>query len=138
VDEVTKYLQSDIFTPYFLVVGDNSYVAVKDGLSAKGLDVICISDYCAADRQPNLDALFNDLKTRGNKVVAGLGEYLSLCGEQTTCDWLAKLQYYNLNDSKAVLLLRGVEVAVRKLQKNDLRFDLKHVCYSGDTSVSLS
>ena len=137
VDEVTKYLQSEIFTPFFLVVGDNNYVTIKDDLSAKGLEVIGISEYCTADRQPNLDDFFYNLKLGGNKIVVGLGEYLSLRGEQEIYDWLIKLQYYDLNGLKAILLLRGVKNTVMKLQ-SDLRFDSKHVCYSEDTSVNLS
>jgi len=140
VYEVIRYLQSEIFTPFFYVVGDNDYVAVMDDLAAKGLIIIYTSHYCKADRQPNLDAMFKDIESQGSKLVVGFGEYLALSGERDTYNWLAKLQYHNLKGSKAVILLRGdgLYSTVKTLQKNDLRFDAKFVCYSVDTTVGLS
>jgi hypothetical protein len=140
VIEVERYLQShDIFTPFFFVVGDADYVSVKDKLSAKGLDIVALSDYCRTpDRQPNLDDFYNRLGVNGNKVIVGFGEYLSLCGTEKAYDELVKLQDLRLTDAKVVLLLRGVESTIRTLQGNDIRFDTKRVFFADNTVTRLT
>ena len=138
MNDITNYLQSDIFTPFFLVVGDNDYVATKENLSALGLDVVGVSKYCSADRSPNTDRLFADLKGGKIKLLVGLGEYLALCGESVAFDLLSKLQDFALDGNKAILLLRCVTDTVRKLQANDLRFDGKRVTYASNCQTSIS
>ena len=137
-DAVTKYLQSDVYTPFFLVVGDDDYITTKEDLSALGLDAFGVSNYCVDDRIPNIDNLFADLKGGKPKVLVGLGEYLALCGEATAFDNLARLQDFSLDGSKVVLVLRGVEGTVRKLQSNDLRFDKRRVACTPNCGVSIS
>ena len=40
VEKVSKYLTSNVRTPYFLVVGDDQYQDVKDKMSELGLNII--------------------------------------------------------------------------------------------------
>ncbi|MCL2499299.1 MAG: BREX-4 system phosphatase PglZ [Defluviitaleaceae bacterium] len=136
--DVASYLQSDIYTPFFLVVGDSDYIATKEKLSALGLKAVGVSKYCSGDRVPNIDRLFADLKSGKVKVLVGLGEYLALNGESTAYDTLSKLQDFTLDGHKAILMLRGVTDSVKKLQANDLRFDIKRVAYTSDVATNLS
>ena len=136
--EVTKYLNSNLSVPFFVIVGDDEYVAAKEKLSSLGLDAVGISKYCTADRLPNIDRLFEDLKNGEVKVLVGLGEYLSLCGEAAAFDILSKLQDFNLHGNKTVLLLRGVAGTIKKLQANDLRFDNKRVFYLSEGKLDIS
>jgi hypothetical protein len=142
MDEVEKYLRSDIYTPFFLVVGDSDYVRVKDNLLAKGLNVIAVSDYFRADRPdrtPNLDEFKNALANNGNSLVIGLGEYLALCGTQTASEQIRELLYHNLGKAKACFLLRGIERVVRQIQFEEKgRLGKKSFCFFNDTSTSLS
>jgi hypothetical protein len=136
--DVASYLQSDIYTPFFLVVGDSDYITTKEKLSALGLKAVGVSKYCSGDRVPNMDRLFADLKNGKVKVLVGLGEYLALNGESTAYDTLSKLQDFTLDGHKAILMLRGVTDSVKKLQANDLRFDVKRVAYTSDVATNLS
>ena len=139
IDAITHYIQSDIASPFFLVVGDKEYTATKEQLSALGLEIVGLSNYCGSpDRVPNTDILFEELKNGKNKVLVGLGEYLALNGETFVFDMLSKLQDFNLHGNKAILLLRCVTDTVKKLQGNDLRFDGRRVSYITDCTTNLS
>ena len=139
LNDVKNYLQSDVTSPFFLVVGDSEYFVAKEQLSALGLEIVGLSRYCnSPDRVPNFDNLFEDFKNGKNKALVGLGEYLALNGETTAFDMLSKLQDFNLNGRKVVLLLRCVADIVKKLQKNDLRFNRRCVAYGVDCSTNLA
>ena len=139
-NNVTAYLESkDVYSPFFLVVGDSDYIATKEQLSALGLDAVGLSEYCsAADRAPNMDRLFGDLKDGKIKVLVGLGEYLALSGQETALDTLSKLQDFMLGKNKVVLLLRCVKDTVENLQASDLRFNDKRVAYLSDCNTKIS
>lgn len=138
MNDVANYLQSDIYTPFFLVVSDSEYVSTKEKLSALGLDAVGVSKYCSGDRNPNMDRLFVDLKSGKIKVLVGLGEYLALCGGAAAFDTLSKLQDFALDGHKAILVLRCVADIVQKLQANDLRFDGRRVAYTSSVTTNLS
>jgi hypothetical protein len=120
---VQNYLNSEVAYPFFLVVGDDDYAEAREDLSALGLEIVRVSDYCgSADREPNIDRLKDELKAAENVVIVGLGEYLAIKGWHIAFDTLST--FYNpesplLNGNKAVLLLRHVTDVVKKLQQND-------------------
>ena len=141
VNYITNYLQSDVVSPFFLIVGDNEYINIKEQLSAffQEHEIVGISNYCTSpDRIPNTDVLFDDLKNGKIKVLIGLGEYLALNGDAVAFDILSKLQDLNLNGNKAILVLRCVANTVKKLQFHDLRFDGRRVVYAADCKTNLS
>lgn len=129
VQAVKKYLSSNVKTPYFLVVGDGQYEAIKEKLSEIGLAFVKVSDYCGEDdKLPDLDGLLERIKTadvnvRDNKlVVIGLGEYLALRGNSEAVSFLSRLKDQNIGSAKVVLLLRGVATQIKGMQ-GDPRFD---------------
>jgi hypothetical protein len=144
VEKVSKYLTSNVRTPYFLVVGDDQYQDVKDKMSELGLNIIKVSDYCRNDdRPPDIDGLLEQLKTadvnaNGKKMaVIGLGEYLALRGNGEAVSVLSQLKELNLGTAKAVLLLRGVTTQVKGLQ-TDPRFDGRRFSITETANCDLS
>ena len=139
IDEINAYLESeDVTSPFFLVVGDEDYIAAKEELSALNLDVTGLSEYCSGDRHPHMGRLKENLKNGKIKVLVGLGEYLALCGREASFDILSELQDFALGKNKVVLLLRCVKDTVKKLQDNDLRFNDKRVLYLSDGKTEIS
>ncbi len=138
IQAVNSYLNSDVQSPFFLVIGDAQYEIVKDKLLELGLTALKVSDYCGSDDTlPDIDALLQQLKTAhvGRKlVVLGLGEYIALRGHQVAINVLSQLKDLNTGASKTVLLLRGVSAQVKELQA-DLRFDNRR-CYVKDWDIS--
>jgi len=129
IDKVSKYLTSNVRTPYFLFIGDDEYRDIKGKLSDLGLNIIKVSDCCRNDdKLPDIDGVIEQLKTAdvnasGKKMaVIGLGEYLALRGNDEAASVLLQLKELNLGTAKAVLLLRGVTAQVKGLQ-TDPRFD---------------
>ena len=144
IEKVSKYLTSNVRTPYFLVVGDDQYRDVKDKMSELGLNIIKVSDYCRNDdRPPDIDGLLEQLKTAdvnasGKKMaVIGLGEYLALRGNGEAVSVLSQLKELNLGSAKAVLLLRGVTTQVKGLQ-TDPRFDERRFSITETANCDLS
>jgi len=129
IDKVSKYLSSNVRTPYFLFIGDDEYRDIKEKLSELGLNIVRISDYCQNDdKLPDIDKLIEHLKTADvnanvkKLAVIGLGEYLALRGNDEAASVLLQLKELNLGTAKSVLLLRGVTPQAKSLQA-DLRFD---------------
>lgn len=136
---VDKYLTSDVHTPFFLVVGDENYIEVKNALDSKGFRVVNLSTYCGDDKRPDLGRLTDELSTSdvnhadSKVMVVGLGEYLALRGGQSAYNELLKLKDLNLRHTKAVLVLRSVTATVKKLVGEDrTRFDNRRVSFIGN------
>lgn len=142
---IDRYISSNIGTPFFAVTGDRNYNKIKSELSAKGISFIKTSKFCGDnDKRPDLDKLFQHIETldinSNNKAVAlvGLGEYLALCGEQVAHDKLFELKELKIDNVKVILLLRGVTEVVKRLQRDDLRFDSLFVWHDNDTITKIS
>jgi len=130
IDAITTYLTSTVSTPFFYSVGDSKYQSIKNKLTELGFSIVKVSDYCRDDdKLPDIDDLFNQLmstdSTADYRKVAliGLGEYLALRGKYETASVLSQLKDLNLGNTKAVLLLRGIDTQIRDLQ-SDPRFDM--------------
>jgi len=144
IEKISKYLTSNVRTPYFFFIGDGEYQGVKDKMSELGLNIIKVSDYCRnEDKLPDIDGLIEQLKTadvsaNGKKMaVIGLGEYLALRGNHEAASVLLQLKELNLRTAKAVLLLRGVTAQVKGLQ-TDPRFDERRFGIADKTACDLS
>lgn len=138
---VDQYLTSDVYTPFFLVVGDENYMEIKNALELRAFRVVSISACCVSggDKRPDLGSLIDDLLNNkgghdgGKVMVVGLGEYLALRGKQFAYNELLKWKDLPLGRTKAVLLLRGVTGIVKKLIDEDrTRFDRRRVGFIGN------
>jgi len=146
VVEVIKYLSNtNVNAPFFLAVGDNNYIETRNALSEFGLKTVRISDFCAnADRPPNLDKLlatfdFADIDGSGKDkrmVVVGLGEYLSIQGEDFAFSRLNMLKDKKIGNARVVLLLRGVSSAIRRIYKEESKRDVQRYMFISDDTVS--
>jgi hypothetical protein len=143
-EAVKKYLSSGVKTPFFLVVGDEQYICVKEELSAFGLTFVKVSDFCdGEDKPPNIDNLIEQIKTadtsaNGKKItVIGIGEYLALQGNKEATMVFARLKDLNIGDTKAVLLLRGIATQVKTM---DIKPGLEKLLtfFADDTNCDLS
>lgn len=141
---VKKYLSSNARVPYFLVVGDEKYMSVKNRMSELGLTFVKVSDYCGGDdKLPDIDGLIERLKNANmnesdNKlVVVGLGEYLALRGNREAVSVLSQLKDLNIGNAKVVLLLRGVTTQISGLQA-DPRFDSRRLYMLNKSGCDLS
>ena len=123
MDDVRNYMDSTIRSPFFLAVGDENYIVAKNKITELvGNNIVCVSSYCSTnDKPPNLDGLYNCLKTadvnvKGKKIlVVGLGEYLSLKGKAEAERELSSIKDLPLGTAKVVLLLRGVNEQIKNL-----------------------
>jgi len=149
LNEVMKYLSNtSVNSPFFLVVGDDNYERIKTLLLGTGLKPFKISDLCRNDdKRPNLDSLISNIdfadidgQSRDKKIVIlGLGEYLALCGEESTFNRLSKIKDMKVGNARIVILLRGVTNIVRRLQIADpTRFDGRRVMFTDNTSSALN
>ena len=144
-DSVKKYLTSSaVNKPYFLFVDDDRYLQVKDDLSALGLKIIRMSDFCNNDdRIPDFDELLShidaaDVNADGKKfVVTGLGEFLALLGKERARSALSKLKDCFVGGARVILLLRGLKSLIDEL-KADPRFDSRRYCVIGEAQCRLS
>ncbi|SFF92377.1 hypothetical protein SAMN05660649_00013 [Desulfotomaculum arcticum] len=143
IKAVKKYLSSNVKLPYFLIVGDRQYKDIKNKLSELGLASVKVSDYCGDDKFPDIDGLFERLKTADvnagdNKlVVIGLGEYLALRGNTEAASVFSQLKDLNIGGAKVVLLLRGVATQINSLQV-DPRFDSRRFSIIDKADCDLS
>ena len=143
---VEKYLASDVNTPFFLVLGDDLYLEIKNSFTSGSTGIVNLSEYCGRDdKRPDLDKLANDLSSfefnhTDNKVlVVGLGEYLALCGETFAYNELLRFKDLNLHQNKAVFLLRSITTIMKKLVEEDrTRFDDRRVCFIGNGISNIS
>jgi hypothetical protein len=143
IEEVKKYLCSSVELPYFLIVGDRDYKGVKNKLSELGLTFVKLSDYSVDDKLPDIDDLFECLKTAnvnasGKKlVVIGLGEYLALRGDKEAASILSRFKDLTIGSARVILLLRGVATQINGMQA-DLRFDSRRFCILNEANSDLS
>jgi hypothetical protein len=148
IEAIRQYLSSDIRSPFFLVVGDEQYINVKNNIVELGFNTLYVSDYCIeGDKPPNLDNLYDHLKTADinindkKLVVVGLGEYLALIGKAEAESILSSIKDLPLGTAKVVLLLRGTAEQVKTLrikpglEKLTTFIDVDHKC---DISVTLA
>ncbi len=141
---IEEYFQSNIYKPFFAVVGDLEYRQIKKTLvEAEDVDVIRMSNYCSnADKKPNMDKLretlrMADIDCESNKIVLlGLGEYLMLEGAAMCAQVLDELISFNLGSAHVVFLLRGVANHVRNMTK-DPRLDGRQVFIAKETASTL-
>lgn len=123
---VRKYLNSDVTTPFIVVIDDSTeYSDIIDGLGA--LAQICASDYCPNnDAYPDIDALFRDISSvTHNTLLLGLGESTSLSGSENA---IGKLKDLTLA-AKVVVICRGIRAALNSLCTDDKKFDSRRVCF---------
>ncbi len=133
---IEKYLNSDVATPFFYVVGDSEWIAAKRALGEMGFQILKTSDFCKdADCEPCLDLLRDELKeSKKHCALLGLGEYLALRGESEARVQLDILRSLQLEGKgKVVLLLRGVAEIIDATRRADRRFDrIKRLYFSED------
>ena len=128
LEAVNRYLISPVKTPYFLFVSDGQYVSVIDELSILGFASVKLSDFCKYDKFPDIDELFEYIKTADVNVkdkkllILGLGEYLALRGNMEATSVLSYLKEMNIGGAKVVLVLRGLGTQIADLEA-DPRFD---------------
>jgi hypothetical protein len=133
---VEAYLASKVNHPFFLVVGDEKYVEIKDMLFESFGKFIRLSDCYDNnynDKRPNVDSLLSQIKrATENTAVVGFGEYLALCGQTTAKKYLSNLRDMVLPLSKSVFLFRGVYRIVKSFCDEDPRFDNRRVYFVGN------
>lgn len=138
---IEEYYSSNVHKPFYLVVGDEEYMAAKVKLSEIGIESIRISDCCRLpDKCPDLDVLREKLRTldvnsTSNKVaVLGLGEYLAIEGEEEAASVLEELKDFNLGNGYAIILIRCLNGLIRDMAKSDPRFDNRRFIICGTLS----
>lgn len=144
ISAIDAYFASKLHKPFYAVVGDGEYRQEYSALLEKGIDVIRLSDcFYDDDKLPDIDLLREKLRTvdincESNKVVVlGLGEYLSLMGQNYAYSLLDELKDFNLGSAQVVFLLRGMYSIVSQIKKNDLRFDNRRCMMSDDISIDI-
>jgi len=144
LDDVMKYLFSTDKKPYFLFISDDQYDIVKNELLMAELSLIRTSDFCINDdKLPDNDVLLERIKTAGinaknNKfIVTGLGEYLAIRGNNEAVSMLLRLKNMNFENSKVILLLRGLFSQIKVLQ-TDPRFDNLRYTIIGNANCNLT
>jgi hypothetical protein len=141
ITSIEDYLMAGVSYPFFLIVGDDNYSTVKDLLSEKLNNRFIKTSKCCGsdDKRPNIDALFADIKTaKDHSAVIGLGEYLAMCGKDTARNRLSELRDLSLEQSRVIILLRGVHEIVRSFQANDHRFDNRRVYFVGNGNCEIA
>lgn len=120
ISAIDAYFASKLHKPFYAVVGDGEYRQEYSALLEKGIDVIRLSDcFYDDDKLPDIDLLREKLRTvdincESNKVVVlGLGEYLSLMGQNYAYSLLDELKDFNLGSAQVVFLLRGIRITVK-------------------------
>ena len=142
---IEAYFDSKLHKPFYAVVGDNSYKQEYTALIEKGIDVIRLSDcFYDEDKLPDIDKLREKLRTidincESNKaIVLGLGEYLSLMGQNYAYALLDELKDFNLGSAQVVFLLRGMFPVINQIKKSDLRFDNRRCVIADDIDIDIS
>ena len=104
--------------PFFHILGDKDYKLTLDSYS-KNYEIIYTSKFCTHDDKfPDLDLLIDTLTASKKCVVAGLGEYLALRGEDFALKTLGRIK--NLTGD-IVFLLRGISEQAKKFIRTDQR-----------------
>lgn len=146
IKAIENYYKSNIYKPFYMVVGDDEYRFLKAKLvEAGGVDFVRLSSCCrAADKKPDMDKLreilqMADVDCDSNKIVLlGLGEYLALEGPSFAKKILNELISFNLGSAHAVFLLRGVSAQAREMLKSDPRYVGRQIEVGSDTMSTLS
>ena len=118
------YLASQLFKPFFYIVGEE-YNKIKSELVSKDFDFLRLSDFCEEDTIPDFDKFIDSLKNvPRNTVVLGVGEYLSFEGDDKFSK-LNELKDIDLIDRKVIFLLRGNGIGnyAKKMIASDLRLE---------------
>lgn len=142
---IDAYFDSKLHKPFYAVVGDKAYRQEVSSLSGKGFDIIRLSDcFCDNDKLPDMDVLREKLRTvdvncESNKVfLIGLGEYLSLMGQNYAFSLLDELKDFNLGSAQVVFLLRGMHSVINQIKRSDIRFDNRRCLLAEDTDFDVS
>ena len=128
LEAVRRYLTSSFKIPYFLFVSDRQFASTVAELSVIGFVPVRVSNFCKRDKFPDIDKLFEYIKTadvnvKGKKLlILGLGEYLAFKGNVEAANVLAYLKDMNVGGAKVVCTLRGLVTQISDLQA-DPRFD---------------
>jgi len=142
---LNSYFDSNVYKPFYMVVGDKDYKSLKAKLAEAGdVEFVCLSQYCSEiDKKPDLDRLretlrMADIDCKSNRIVLlGLGEYLALEGPAFARTILNELISFNLGSAHAVFLLRGVSSLVREMLAGDPRYEGRQVAFSQDCGTDL-
>lgn len=143
---IEGYFKSNIFKPFYMVVGDDEYRFLKAKLIESGdVEFVRLSNCCRnADKKPDMDKFreilrMADVDCDTNRIVVlGLGEYLALEGHDFSNKVLNELISFNLGTAHAVFLLRGVDSEVKAMLNSDPRLSGRQIEMGGDTNSSLS
>lgn len=129
IDFLKTYLNSDVYAPYFLFVGDEEYLEAINDAKLCGLDIVPVSHFCGEpDKIPDIDGLIDLVKLAEEAesakkfAIIGLGEFLGLSGTEETTRVLAELKNAKSGKKKVVVILRGLTSQIAALER-DPRFD---------------
>ncbi len=145
--EIKNYISTAQGFPFFYIVGDKEYSDILDELKQLGISsIVRLSDFCPQnDKLPSIDELVDHLLTsdmdyRDNKVVVvGVGEYLSLRGDNFANNQLLRLKNTTLGNTRAIFLLRGIAAQAKKIIKDDPRmFEQQRAYIANDTSTNIT
>ena len=143
---IEDYFHSNIYKPFYMVVGDEEYSSLKSKLAdSNSVQFVSLSSCCRnPDKKPDLDKFrellrMADVYCNSNRIVVlGLGEFLALEGSETAKQILNELISFNLGSAHAVFLLRGVTTQVKELFRNDPRLIGRQVNFSVDLQSNIS
>ena len=146
VKSIENYFQSGPHKPFFMIVGDDEYLAYKTQLAISGdITFLRLSNCCPKpDKAPDLDKLremlrMADIDCKTNKIVLlGLGEYLALEGTEKATTFLTEMINFNLGSARVAFLLRGVDAVAGILHINDPRLFGRQMDFANETSSALS
>lgn len=143
LEAVERYLTSSVKTPYFLMVSDEQYASVVNEMSILGFNLVRVSKFCKYDKFPDIDELFEDIKTADanekdkKTFILGLGEYLAFRGSIEAVNVISYLKDMHVGGAKVVFVLRGLAIQIAELQV-DPRFDNRRFSVIGKGGCTLS
>lgn len=143
LEAVGRYLTSSAKTPYFLFVSDETLTSVIEELSILGFITVRVSTFCKDDKFPDIDELFEHIKTADvnakdkKLLILGLGEYLAFKGNFEAENVLSYLKDMDVGGAKVVFVLRGLAAQIADL-KLDPRFDSRRFSVIDNTVCDLS
>ena len=120
--EVEAYLNNDCPYPFFVVV--DKY---EDILRAfPYLQTLRTSSCCQEDSFPDLDALYDKLRTISSKtILLGAGESAAMSGDDCMLRTIKDI----LPSAKLIVLCRGSRTAVQRMVSDDPKFGQRRVCF---------
>lgn len=125
VAQINTYLNSSVFTPFFVLVdGNKEYREIVRALG-QFMKMIHTSDFCGEDAFPDFDKLEDRIQSaKNNVVVVGLGEATALSGKTSILGKL-KDRYFA---KKVVILGRRIRKDMAVLAQNDPKFESRRYC----------